>query len=268
MRDAGLQAALQAAGGASALARKLGVAQPSISGWNRVPAERVAAVEAATGVARHVLRPDLYSSEDGVSVPVVLDPVDEARAQLYLLFANLLLRVPDERILIGLRQLGGDDGALGEALRGLAAQADVTRAEEIAREHFNLFIGVGRGELLPFASYYQTGFLYERPLVRVRSDMRRLGLERGEEFQEPEDHLGFLMETMSGLIARRIPCEAREERAYFERHLKPWVDRFFADLEKMDAQPFYRAVGRLGTVFMAIEREAFALDGEETPDAA
>ncbi|MCA3649643.1 MAG: molecular chaperone TorD family protein [Methylobacterium sp.] len=268
MRDAGLQTALQAAGGASALARKLGVAQPSISGWCRVPAERVAAVEAATGVARHVLRPDLYPSEDGVSVPVVLDPIDEARAQLYLLFANLLLRVPDERILIGLRQLDGDDGALGEALRGLAAQADVTRAEEIAREHFDLFIGVGRGELLPFASYYQTGFLYERPLVRVRSDMRRLGLERGEEFQEPEDHLGFLMETMSGLIARRIPCEAREERAYFERHLKPWVERFFADLEKMDAQPFYRAVGRLGTVFMAIEREAFALDGAETPDAA
>ncbi len=194
-----------------------------------------------------MLRPDLYPSENGEPVAVALDPVDEARAQLYLLFANLLLRVPDERILIDLRQLGGDDSALGEALRALAAAADVTRAEEIAKEHFTLFIGVGRGELLPFASYYQTGFLYERPLVRVRSDMRRLGLERGEEFQEPEDHLGFLMETMSGLITRRIPCEAREEKAYFERHLKPWVERFFADLEKMDQQPFYRAVGRLGS---------------------
>ncbi len=97
-------------------------------------------------------------------------------------------------------------------------------------------------------------------------------MERGEEFQEPEDHLGFLMETMSGLITRRIPCEAREEKAYFERHLKPWVERFFADLEKMEQQqPFYRAVGRLGSVFMAIEREAFALAGKKRrmpPNAA
>ncbi len=268
MRDAGLQAALQAAGGTSALARKLGVAQPSISGWTRVPAERVVAVEAATGILVMCCGPISTRPRMANPLRVTLDPIDEARAQLYLLFANLLLRVPDERILIDLRQIGGDDSALGEALRALAAAADVTRAEDIAREHFTLFIGVGRGELLPFASYYQTGFLYERPLVRVRSDMRRLGLERGEEFQEPEDHLGFLMETMSGLITRRIPCEAREEKAYFERHLKPWVERFFADLEKMDQQPFYRAVGRLGSVFMAIEREAFALAGEETPDAA
>lgn len=268
MRDAGLKAALEAAGGISALARKLGVAQPSISGWTRIPAERVAAVEAATGVARHILRPDLYPAEGEAPDVPTLDAVDEARAQLYLLFANLLLRVPDERLLIDLRHLTGDETALGEAIRALASAADVTRAEAIAKEHFTLFIGVGRGELLPFASYYQTGFLYERPLVRVRSDMRRLGLERGAEFQEPEDHLGFLMETMSGLITRRIPCEAREEKAYFERHLKPWVERFFADLEKMDEQPFYRAAGRLGSVFMAIEREAFALEAQEKPDAA
>lgn len=269
MRDAGLQQAIRAVGGISALARALGVAQPSISGWSRVPAERVVAVEAATGVTRDVLRPDLYPpiDEHGV-IHIDLDETDIARANLYLVFANLLLRVPDEKVLIELSRLSGDDTALGQAVSALAQAANAAKAEEIAREHFNLFVGVGRGELLPYASYYLTGFLYERPLVRVRGDMKRLGIERGEEFPEPEDHLGFLMEIMAGLIARRIACEASEEKAFFGKHIEPWAERFFADLGKAESASFYRAVARLGELFVAIEREAFALHGEETSDAA
>jgi TorA maturation chaperone TorD len=269
MRDAGLQQAIRAVGGISALARALGVAQPSISGWSRVPAERVVAVEAATGVTRDILRPDLYPpiDEHGV-IHVDLDETDVARANLYLVFANLLLRVPDEKILIELRRLSGDETALGQAVSALAEAADVSNAEAIAREHFNLFVGVGRGELLPYASYYLTGFLYERPLVRIRANMKRLGIERGGEFAEPEDHLGFLMEIMAGLIARRIACEPGEEKAFFTKHIEPWAGRFFADIGKAEAAGFYRAVGRLGEQFMAIEREAFALAGEETSDAA
>ena len=129
-------------------------------------------------------------------------------------------------------------------------------------EHFDLFIGVGRGELLPYASYYLTGFLYERPLVRLRHDMRRLGMERGEGLSEPEDHIGFILEIMAGLVARRIDAEREEERRFFERHLKPWAERFFEDLGKASAAHFYGAVGRLGAQFMRIEREAFALDGD------
>lgn len=267
MRDAGLQAAIRAVGGISALARALGVSQPSVSTWIKIPAERVAAVEAATGVSREILRPDLFSGEGEVGA-IAVDPVDAARAQLYLLFAHLLLRVPEERVLIDLRRIEGDDTALGEALNALAKAADVTRADEIAREHFSLFVGVGRGELLPFASYYLTGFLYERPLVRARADMRRLGIERGEEHSEPEDHIGFMMEIMAGLITKRISAERSEERAFFEKHLKPWAERFFADLEKAEAAVFYRKLARVGQIFMAIEREAFALEAEGTPDAA
>lgn len=268
MRDAGLQQAIRAVGGISALARALGVTQPAISGWVRVPAERVVAVEAASGVARHVLRPDLYPVDaEGLAIET-LDPVDAARGQLYLLFANLLLRVPDEDVLVDLKRLTGDETAFGQALNALAAAADITRAEAIAREHFALFVGVGRGEMLPFASYYLTGFLYERPLVRARSDMRRLGVERSAEFSEPEDHIGFLMEIMAGLVLRRIASEASEEKAFFEKHLKPWAEQFFADLTKAESSVFYRAVAELGSVFMAIEREAFAMAGSETSDAA
>lgn len=60
MRNPGLNLAIQAAGSISELARQLGISQPSVSGWKRVPAERVIAVEAVTGVDRAILRPDLY----------------------------------------------------------------------------------------------------------------------------------------------------------------------------------------------------------------
>ena len=129
MRDAGLQEAIRAAGGISALARMLGIAQPSISVWSRVPAERVLAVETATAVSRTILRPDLYPGE----AEVVLDPVDRARINLYLLLARLILVVPDERLLIDLRQVGGDESALGRALRDLAHEADVLRIDAIVR---------------------------------------------------------------------------------------------------------------------------------------
>lgn len=263
MRDAGLQEAIRAVGGVSSLARLLGVAQPSISIWNRVPAERVLAVESVTAVLRNVLRPDLYPAEaEGAD----FDPIDEARARMYLLLARLVLTVPDERLLIDLRQLDGDGSVFGTALRDVAQSADVLDVERIAREHFDLFIGVGRGELLPYASYYLTGFLYERPLVRARQDMRRLGIERGEGISEPEDHIGFLMESMAGIITRRFLAESGEEKRFFTRHLQPWAEQFFADVSKTETSQFYRAVGRLGLEFMRIEREAFALDPDLTAE--
>lgn len=259
MRDAGLQEAIRAVGGISALSRLLGIAQPSVSTWTRIPAERVLAVESATSVPRHVLRPDLYPAEDG---SIALDPIDEARSRLYLLLSHFLLKVPDERVLIDLRRLEGDDTALGQALMAVAQAADVPGADRIAREHFDLFIGVGRGELLPYASYYLTGFLYERPLVRIRQDMRRIGVERGDGMSEPEDHIGFLLETMAGLITRRFTAEPDEQKRFFTRHIEPWAERFFADLAKAEAAQFYRHIGQLGLEFMRIEREAFALDSE------
>lgn len=269
MRDAGLQEAIRAAGGISALARRLGVSQPSISEWSRIPAERVAAVEAVTGIARGVLRPDLFAEgvprEDAPNT----DPLDQARAGLYVLLGTLVMKMPEERVLIDIRALSGDETPLGEAVNALVAAVDVPKAEAIARAHFELFVGVGRGELLPFASYYLTGFLYERPLVRIRQDMKRLGIERSESQSEPEDHIGFLFDIMAGLITGRFTAERAEEARFFARHIEPWAERLFADLVKAEAaNDFYRAVGRLGVEFMRIEREAFALDATQSTDAA
>ena len=64
---------------------------------------------------------------------------------------------------------------------------------------------------------------------------------------------------MAGLVSRRLPAPAGSDRELFEQHLKPWIGRFFADLEQADAADFYRPVGMLGRVFVEIETEAFAL---------
>src|SRR5262245_39450257 len=250
MRDAGLDEAIRAAGGVGALARKIGISQPSVSNWARVPAERVLAVEAATGVDRSILRPDLYSERQPNGGD--LDEVDAARAQEYTLLAALLSCAPDQALLDRLAKLRGDASPLGVAHAALAEAASRTTAERVGREYFDLFIGLGRGELLPYGSYYQSGFLYERPLARLREELTRLGIERADDESEPEDHAAILCEIMAGLINGRLPAQPGAERELFEKHLAPWIGRFFADLEQAEAASFYRSVGMLGRLFMKI----------------
>ncbi len=257
MRDLGLDEAIRVAGGVGALARKIGISQPSVSNWSRIPAERVLAVESATGVDRSALRPDLYIEHPGVGGDV--DEVDAARAQEYALLSVLLARAPNAEFLARLANLRGDASPLGLAHAALAEAASRSNVERVEREYFDLFIGLGRGELLPYGSYYLTGFLHERPLARLRADLARLGIERAEGKAEPEDHAAILCEIMAGLVSRRFPALAGAERELFEGHMASWIGRFFADLEQAEAADFYRRVGMLGRVLIEIETEAFAL---------
>jgi TorA maturation chaperone TorD/DNA-binding transcriptional regulator YdaS (Cro superfamily) len=255
VRDAGLERAIDVAGGVAELARKIGIAQPSVSNWNRVPAQRVIAVESATGVSRRVLRPDLYS-EPAVTDDAV-DPIDVGRAHEYTLLATLLAAAPSAALLAQIAQLNGDATPLGRAHATLADAASIATVGEVEREYFDLFIGVGRGELLPYASYYLTGFLNERPLSRLRDDLAALGIERVENSFEPEDHAATLCEIMAGFAVARFQASAETQRAFFEKHVSRWMGRLFADMEKAESASFYRSVGTLGRVFLEIESEAF-----------
>lgn len=216
------------------------------------------------------MNPDLaldQATSGGADVPtldaraVELDEVDLARANEYALLASLLLGPPDADLL---RRLSGlqdsTDTPLGQAHTALGRAAASASADAVSREYFNLFIGVGRGELLPYASYYLTGFLNERPLARLRGDMKRLGLERAEGHSEPEDHLGTLCEIMSGFAADHFVISAEEEQDFFERHIAPWAAQFFADLENANAASFYSSVGMTGRLFIDIETNGFAME--------
>ncbi len=260
MRDEGLQQAIAAAGGITCLARGVGVSQPAVSAWSRIPAERVLAVESMTRVSRFVLRPDLYGAvADQMSVQHEIDDVDHLRAAEYGLLALLMGKAPDADTLTKVAMLKGDASELGMAHIELAAAAAEFSERAAASEFFNLFIGVGRGELLPYASYYLTGFLHERPLARVREDFDILGIERAGPGREPEDHIAILLEVMGGLARGDFEADFPAQARFFDRHLKPWAARMFADLEISHSVKFYRAVGHAGRIFMELESEAFAL---------
>jgi TorA maturation chaperone TorD len=255
VRDAGLDRAIDAAGGIAQLARKIGIAQPSVSNWNRVPAQRVIAIEAATGVSRKQLRPDLYS-EPAVEDDAV-DPVDAARAREYALLAALLSCPPSNALLGEIARLQGDVTPLGRAHATLAEAASKAPTADVEREYFDLFVGLGRGELLPYGSYYLTGFLNERPLSRLREDLAALGIERIENNFEPEDHAATLCEIMAELASGHFPAAPEVQRVFFEKHMAPWMSRLFADIERAASAKFYQSVGSLGRLFLEIEAEAF-----------
>ena len=190
---------------------------------------------------------------------VDIDAVDVARAQEYALLATVLGRAPDDGLLRQLAELCAGPGPLGIAHGALAEAASRATREAVEREHFDLFVGLGRGELLPYGSYYLAGFLHERPLARLRYDLPRLGIERVPGRAEPEDHAAILCEIMAGVVGGGLSAPLGADRALFEAHLAPWMEKFFADLEVAKTAAFYRSVGALGRAFMAIEAEAFAM---------
>lgn len=191
--------------------------------------------------------------------PDGIDDIDLLRGSEYALLSVLLGKAPGADLLAQLAELKGDATPLGLAHIELASAAQATDETAAGREYFNLFIGVGRGELLPYGSWYQTGFLHERPLARVREDLATLGIERADPVREPEDHIAILCEIMAGLAQGRFEADASAQERFFARHLAPWAARFFADLETTGAASFYKSVGRLGRTFVELETEAFKL---------
>ena len=189
----------------------------------------------------------------------IMDEIDTARAQEYALLATLLARAPDAQLFLRLAGLQGDATPLGLAHVALAEAARRTTVERVEREYFDLFVGIGRGELLPYGSYYLSGFLYERPLARLRAALSRLGIERSAGHAEPEDHAATLCEIMAGLAGGSFSAPPQAQREFFEHHVAPWMGRFFTDLEQAQAADFYRTAGTLGRVFIQVETGAFAL---------
>jgi TorA maturation chaperone TorD len=189
----------------------------------------------------------------------VVDETDGARAQEYALLATLLSRSPSSEMIRRLALLRGDATPLGSAHAALGEAARRVNEESVEREYFDLFVGIGRGLLLPYASHYLTGALYGRPLARLREALQHLGIEKAAQRSEPEDHAAILCEIMAGLVGGGLVAPAGADRDFFEKHLARWIGRFFVDLEQAPSAGFYACVGALGRTFIEVEAEAFAL---------
>lgn len=186
---------------------------------------------------------------------------DGLRAHFWGLLASLLAAPPSPKLLADLAAIPGDETGLGRALAALADSARATDGTAVEEEYQALFIGLSRGELVPFASYYLTGFLHEKPLARLRAHMGDLGLAVDDNVSEPEDHMAILAEIMQALITGSLgaPLGLAEQKDFFAAHIQPWAGQFFTDLESSPSARFYRSVGALGRLFLAVEAEAFTM---------
>ena len=195
------------------------------------------------------------------------EPEERLRADTYRVLGSLLAAAPDAETLdlFANAPVSDEDDLLAVAWRLLATSAGRTTELQAADEFQSLFIGIGRGELMPYGSWYMTGFLMEKPLAQLRSDLIALGFERQEDVSEPEDHAAALCETMALLAEDGGPESLQTQAEFFEAHVGPWMARFFRDMQVAKTARFYRAVGQLGEQF--IEMDQRYLDMVERPEA-
>jgi len=193
----------------------------------------------------------------GMGEEVRSAPLDERlRANTYSLLGALLAAPPTESLIALLTRITpaeiGADSDLTAAWEMLRLAGERASVESLDDEYHALFIGIGRGELLPYGSWYMTGFLMDQPLAVLRRDLAELGFERQAETKEPEDHVAALLETM-GLMISDGDISVETQRRFFQSHMGPWMKTFFLDLQKASTARFYRAVGQFGEQFIEFE---------------
>ncbi len=195
------------------------------------------------------------------AVDIEIAQEDRLRADLYNFLGLMFSGPPDQLLLDQCAGLSGDKSDLGQAIAGLSRVAKASKPKKVESEFNALFIGLGRGELLPYASYYLTGFLNEKPLATLRNDMAVRGITRAENVYEPEDNIASLMEMMGGNIVGRFgaPASQSDQKNFFNKHIAPWAGHFFSDLEAAKNSILYASLGSVGRAFMEIEREAFRM---------
>ena len=192
----------------------------------------------------------------------IVDNEDQLRADMYSFLASLLRIEPNAQLVNQLTNLESDDSPIGKSIKTLSKLASSLDLPTIRDEYVRIFVGVGRGEILPFASYYLTGFLKDKPLAKLRNDMKEIGIELADNVKEPEDHIASLFDMMAGLIVGKFnkKFSIGEQRDFFNKHLGPWVDLLMRDIESSKIAVFYSPIGTIGREFMEIERSSFSMD--------
>ena len=211
--------------------------------------------------------PETRHRESGKTIPVVtedqlqLQRDQRERAALYNALGALLAVPAQGDTLESLRSLPDAEDAetpLEISWQLVRRAAHSYDPQQIDDEFHDLFVGLGRGEIVPYGSWHLTGFLMEKPLGALRADLRRLGFERADGVSESEDHIASLCQVMAAIIiAEDIDFDT--EKAFFGEHLAPWAPDFFSALQNAAAAGFYRAVGNLGHSFFEVEKNYLSM---------
>lgn len=207
----------------------------------------------------------MQSAPVALSYPI--EPEDRARANFYGVLAALFADAPDAALL---RAIGAaaplpnaETGNLPEAWNRLVDACRVMEAEAAQQEYWDLFVGTGKSEVNLHASHWLAGFMMEKPLVGLRDDLARLGLARRPDSTVLEDHVSALFETMRLLIEgrdERRPTSLTEQKGFFEAHIASWVPDLCTALKQSPLANYYRPVSEFAELFVAVERDSFAID--------
>ena len=184
------------------------------------------------------------------------------RADIYLLLATLLRQKPSAELIEFLTQLDIEpsQSEMQQAWQQLKQAAISSNDEQLTDEYQDLFIGIGRGEVVPFASWHLTGSLMEKPLAEIRKDLQLLGLERDEQVKEPEDHIAALLEVMAALTEE----DAAIQQVFFNKHIAPWFVSLCEQIQQAKSAQFYLAVAALMRAFATVEQVQFSQNVQST----
>lgn len=188
---------------------------------------------------------------------------ETARSELYGLLAVLYYAPPTANLLAQLRVAVTEAPAAGafleEPWRGLVGTARDLDDAVIEAEYDSLFGGIGKPEVYLYGSHFLSGFLNEKPLAKLRTELDALGLTRDDSMSETEDHFAYLCEVMRYLIAGDDVAVANltRQRDFFSTHIQSWVLTMCDDLQKHPKANFYAAVAELTRAFMGVEAQGF-----------
>jgi TorA maturation chaperone TorD len=185
-------------------------------------------------------------------------PYARIRADCYAVLACLLGRPPAENLLKVLQNLQWEESipeGMARALEDLRLASHDYSLNALEDEYSKLFVGLGSGEIVPYASWYREKKLQSTPLAFLRSDLLRLGMVRQADSRESEDHAGALCEGMALISQKPNERDGATQSRFFQQHLAPWMMTFFKDLESAQSARFYRTVGLFGRRFLEAEIE-------------
>ncbi|ELH7812297.1 TorD/DmsD family molecular chaperone [Vibrio harveyi] len=180
------------------------------------------------------------------------------RTEIYLVLSALFRSAPSEEMIEFLTSLEVEpsESAMQKAWVALQQAAKDSNREALEDEYQDLFIGIGRGEVMPFGSWHMTGAMMEKPLAEIRHDLELLGFERDENVKEPEDHIAALCEVMSMLTGE----EEDLQQAVFNKHIAPWFNSFAQQLENAESANFYKPAAQLCEAFLTLEQVRFSVN--------
>jgi TorA maturation chaperone TorD len=140
-----------------------------------------------------------------------------------------------------------------QALNVFSQACESCARQDFADEFHRLFVGLGRGEVVPYGSWYKEKMMQSGPLALIRADLQKMSIVRQADTYESEDHAGVLCEIMALISSPENAVPHKEQARFFNRHMASWMMTFFADLQALKEAEFYRSLAAFGHCFLEAE---------------